>query len=79
MFPVRVAVESVRSSHCVSCANDGHLLIDTYAIVAGSTLLNQLVETVLSALGHPHLAANARGRCFFVLFLLLLLLIQISI
>ncbi|PAV57213.1 hypothetical protein WR25_11454 [Diploscapter pachys] len=61
MFPVRVAVESVRSSHCVSCANDGHLLIDTYAIVAGSTLLNQLVETVLSALGHPHLAANARG------------------
>ncbi|CAD6189331.1 unnamed protein product [Caenorhabditis auriculariae] len=61
MFPVRVTVETVRAQHCLSCAHDGHVLIDTYAIVSGSTALNQLVETVLSALGHPQLATNARG------------------
>ncbi|CAB3400408.1 unnamed protein product [Caenorhabditis bovis] len=61
MFPVRVAVETVRAQHCLTCAHDGHVLVDTYAIVSGTTSLNQLVETVLSALGHPNLAANARG------------------
>ncbi|XGW34869.1 hypothetical protein V3C99_018708 [Haemonchus contortus] len=61
MFPVRVAVETVRAQHCLSCAHDGHILVDTYAIVSGTTVLSQLVETVLSALGHPQLALNARG------------------
>ena len=62
MFPLRVAVETVRASHCLSCAHDGHILIDTYAIVSGSTVLSSLVDTVLSALGHPQLALNARGE-----------------
>ncbi|VDO56174.1 unnamed protein product [Haemonchus placei] len=62
MFPVRVAVETVRAQHCLSCAHDGHILVDTYAIVSGTTVLSQLVETVLSALGHPQLALNARGK-----------------
>ncbi|CAI4225717.1 unnamed protein product [Auanema sp. JU1783] len=61
MFPVRVAVETVRTQNCLTCASDGHILIDTYAIVSGTTLLNQLVDTVLSALGHPQLAVNAKG------------------
>ncbi|CAI5454645.1 unnamed protein product [Caenorhabditis angaria] len=61
MFPVRVVVETVRAQHCLTCAHDGHILVETYAIVSGSTVLNQLVDTVLSALGHPQLAANARG------------------
>lgn len=64
MFPVRVTVETVRAHHCLSCAHDGHILVDTYAIVSGSTVLSQLVETVLSALGHPQLALNARGNEF---------------
>ena len=62
MFPLRVAVETVRATHCLSCAHDGHILIDTYAIVSGSTVLSSLVDTVLSALGHPQLAINARGE-----------------
>ncbi|CAJ0933600.1 unnamed protein product, partial [Mesorhabditis belari] len=61
MFPVRVAVETVRPEHCISCAHEGHRLLDTYAVVSGSTNLSQLVETVLSALGHPQLAMNSRG------------------
>ncbi|GMT04862.1 hypothetical protein PENTCL1PPCAC_27036, partial [Pristionchus entomophagus] len=61
MFPVRVSVETVRPAHCLSCSHDGQPLLDTYAIVSGHTLLNQLVDTVLSTLGHPHLAVNSRG------------------
>lgn len=62
MFPLRVVVESVRPQHCLSCARDGHTLVDSYAIVSGATLLSQLVETVLSALGMPQLAVNSRGE-----------------
>ncbi|GMR31904.1 hypothetical protein PMAYCL1PPCAC_02099 [Pristionchus mayeri] len=61
MFPVRVSVETVRPAHCLSCSHEGQPLLDTYAIVSGHTLLNQLVDTVLSTLGHPHLAVNSRG------------------
>ncbi|KAK6112599.1 putative integral membrane protein [Brugia pahangi] len=61
MFPVRVVVESVRPQHCLTCARDGHMLVDSYAIVSGATLLSQLVDTVLSALGMPQLAVNSKG------------------
>ncbi|KAF8383253.1 dve-1 [Pristionchus pacificus] len=61
MFPVRVSVETVRPAHCLTCSHEGQPLLDTYAIVSGHTLLNQLVDTVLSTLGHPHLAVNSRG------------------
>lgn len=37
------------------------MLVDSYAIVSGATLLSQLVDTVLSALGMPQLAVNSRG------------------
>ncbi|CAG9538271.1 unnamed protein product [Cercopithifilaria johnstoni] len=60
MFPVRVVVESVRPQHCLTCARDGHMLVDSYAIVSGATLLSQLVDTVLSALGMPQLAVNSK-------------------
>uniref|UniRef100_A0A914RHF4 ULD domain-containing protein n=1 Tax=Parascaris equorum TaxID=6256 RepID=A0A914RHF4_PAREQ len=46
MFPVRVVVESVRPQHCLTCAHDGHMLVDSYAIVSGATLLSQLVDTI---------------------------------
>ncbi|KHN88240.1 hypothetical protein Tcan_05749 [Toxocara canis] len=62
MFPVRVVVESVRPQHCLTCAHDGHMLVDSYAIVSGATLLSQLVDTVLSALGMPQLAVNSREK-----------------
>ncbi|VDK47058.1 unnamed protein product [Anisakis simplex] len=61
MFPVRVVVESVRPQHCLTCAHDGHMLVDSYAIVSGATSLSQLVDTVLSALGMPQLAVHSRG------------------
>ncbi len=61
MFPVRVLVESVRAQHCLSCAHDGHLLLDSYAVVSGHTLLSQLVDTVLSALGLSQLAVHSKG------------------
>ncbi|GMT32530.1 hypothetical protein PFISCL1PPCAC_23827, partial [Pristionchus fissidentatus] len=61
MFPVRVSVESVRPAHCLTCSHDGQPMMDTYAIVSGHTLLSQLVDTVLSTLGMPHLAVNSRG------------------
>ncbi|CAJ0583239.1 unnamed protein product, partial [Mesorhabditis spiculigera] len=61
MFPVRVAVETVRPQACITCANEGHRFLETFAVVSGSTNLSQLVETVLSALGHPQLAMNSRG------------------
>lgn len=61
MFPMRVIVETVRSQQCLSCSNDGHMITDTYAIVAGTTTLNQLVDTVLAALGHSSMSTTARG------------------
>uniref|UniRef100_A0A1I7S6B8 Homeobox domain-containing protein n=2 Tax=Bursaphelenchus xylophilus TaxID=6326 RepID=A0A1I7S6B8_BURXY len=61
MFPVRVLVETVRPQHCLSCANDGQLVADTYAIISGDTQLNNIVDTVLSALGMPQLIADSRG------------------
>ncbi|CCD71636.1 Homeobox protein dve-1 [Caenorhabditis elegans] len=61
MFPMRVIVETVRSQHCLTCSNEGHMITDTYAIVAGTTTLNQLVETVLAALGHSSMSTSARG------------------
>lgn len=67
MFPVRVLVESVRPNHCLTCANDGQILVDTYTIINQHTQLNNVVETVLSTLGFPHLIQDSRGRynCFF--------------
>jgi hypothetical protein len=61
MFPVRVLVETVRPQHCLTCSHDGQPVVDTYAIVSGHTVLNQLVESVLNALGMPHLIAESRG------------------
>ncbi|KAF1745703.1 hypothetical protein GCK72_022150 [Caenorhabditis remanei] len=61
MFPMRVIVETVRSQHCLTCSHEGHMITDTYAIVAGTTTLNQLVDTVLAALGHSSMANSARG------------------
>uniref|UniRef100_A0A7E4VXT0 Homeobox domain-containing protein n=1 Tax=Panagrellus redivivus TaxID=6233 RepID=A0A7E4VXT0_PANRE len=61
MFPVRVLVETVRPQHCLSCSHDGQPIIDTYAIVSGQTVLNQLVESVLGALGMSQLIADSRG------------------
>ncbi|VDK62709.1 unnamed protein product [Onchocerca ochengi] len=71
MFPVRVVVESVRPQHCLTCARDGHMLVDSYAIVSGATLLSQLVDTVLSALGMPQLAVNSKGSLSIFAFLTL--------
>lgn len=61
MFPMRVIVETVRSQNCLNCAHEGHMITDTYAIVAGTTTLNQLVDTVLAALGHSSMSTSARG------------------
>ncbi|KAI6224264.1 hypothetical protein M3Y99_01416400 [Aphelenchoides fujianensis] len=61
MFPVRVLVESVRPNHCLTCAHDGQVLNDTYAIINSHTQLNNVVETVLSALGMPQLIQDSRG------------------
>ncbi|KAE9551981.1 hypothetical protein FO519_004805 [Halicephalobus sp. NKZ332] len=61
MFPVRVLVETVRPQHCLSCSHDGQPIVDTYAVVSGQTVLNQLVESVLNALGMPHLVPDSRG------------------
>ncbi|ULT79366.1 hypothetical protein L5515_016070 [Caenorhabditis briggsae] len=61
MFPMRVIVETVRSQHCLSCSHEGHMITDTYAIVAGTTTLSQLVDTVLAALGHSSMSTSARG------------------
>ncbi|VDN50529.1 unnamed protein product [Dracunculus medinensis] len=60
MFPVRVVVESVRPQHCLTCSREGHMLADSYAIVSGATLLSQLVDTVLGALGMPQLALHSK-------------------
>lgn len=68
MFPVRVLVETVRPQHCLSCSNDGQLVADTYAIISGDTQLNNMVDTVLSALGMPQLIADSRGKASFLLF-----------
>lgn len=67
MFPLRVLVESVRPQHCISCAHDGQIVLDTYAIVSGQTPLNQLNDSVLSALGLPHLIQDSRGNLFYSL------------
>ncbi|KAL7075332.1 hypothetical protein ACQ4LE_005857 [Meloidogyne hapla] len=61
MFPVRVLVETVRSQHCIGCAHDGNPLVDTFAVVGGQTMLCQLVETVLAALGLPQLVQDSKG------------------
>ncbi|CAI2355610.1 unnamed protein product [Caenorhabditis sp. 36 PRJEB53466] len=61
MFPMRVIVETVRTQHCLTCSHEGHMVTDTYAIVAGTTTLNQLVDTVLAALGHSNMSTSARG------------------
>uniref|UniRef100_A0A914KTL7 Homeobox domain-containing protein n=1 Tax=Meloidogyne incognita TaxID=6306 RepID=A0A914KTL7_MELIC len=61
MFPVRVLVETVRSQHCIGCAHDGNPLVDTFAVVGGQTMLSQLVETVLAALGLPQLIQDSKG------------------
>lgn len=61
MFPVRVIVETVRPQHCLSCAHEGSQMLDTFAIVSGQTMLGQLVDTVLSALGLPQLIEDSRG------------------
>lgn len=63
MFPLRVLVESVRPQHCISCAHGGQAILDTYAIVSGQTPLSQLNDSVLSALGLPHLIHDSRGKC----------------
>ena len=65
MFPVRVLVETVRPQHCLSCSHDGQPIVDTYAVVSGQTVLNQLVESVLNALGMPNLVPDSRGESFF--------------
>uniref|UniRef100_A0A914KQW4 ULD domain-containing protein n=1 Tax=Meloidogyne incognita TaxID=6306 RepID=A0A914KQW4_MELIC len=62
MFPVRVLVETVRSQHCIGCAHDGNPLVDTFAVVGGQTMLSQLVETVLAALGLPQLIQDSKGE-----------------
>ncbi|CAK5018130.1 unnamed protein product [Meloidogyne enterolobii] len=62
MFPVRVLVETVRSQHCIGCAHDGNPLVDTFAVVGGQTMLSQLVETVLAALGLPQLIQDSKGK-----------------
>lgn len=62
MFPVRVLVETVRPAHCLGCAHDGNALVDTFAVVGGQTMLCQLVETVLAALGLPQLVQDSKGR-----------------
>lgn len=64
MFPVRVVVESVRPQHCLTCSREGHMLADSYAIVSGATLLSQLVDTVLGALGMPQLALHSKGKSY---------------
>lgn len=61
MFPVRVLVETVRPAHCLGCAHDGNALVDTFAVVGGQTMLCQLVETVLAALGLPQLVQDSKG------------------
>uniref|UniRef100_A0AC34R5C3 Homeobox domain-containing protein n=1 Tax=Panagrolaimus sp. JU765 TaxID=591449 RepID=A0AC34R5C3_9BILA len=61
MFPVRVLVETVRPQHCLGCSHDGQPIVDTYAVVSGQTVLNQLVESVLNALGMAHLVPDSRG------------------
>ncbi|KAI6192118.1 hypothetical protein M3Y97_00301800 [Aphelenchoides bicaudatus] len=61
MFPVRVVVESVRPNHCLTCAHEGQTLVDTYTIINQHTQLHNVVETVLSALGMPHLIQDSRG------------------
>ncbi|KAI6204944.1 hypothetical protein M3Y94_00736000 [Aphelenchoides besseyi] len=61
MFPVHVLVESVRPNHCLTCAHDGNVINDTYAIINAHTQLNNVVETVLSALGMPQLVQDSRG------------------
>jgi hypothetical protein len=55
-------VETVRSQHCLGCAHDGNTLVDTFAVVGGQTMLSQLVETVLSALGLPQLVQDSKGE-----------------
>ncbi|KAL3102672.1 hypothetical protein niasHT_027760 [Heterodera trifolii] len=61
MFPVRVLVETVRTQHCLGCAHDGNPVVDTFAVVGGQTMLCQLVETVLSALGLPQFIQDSKG------------------
>jgi len=61
MFPVRVLVESVRPNHCLTCANEGQVIADTYTIINCHTQLNNVVDTVLSTLGMPHLIQDSRG------------------
>ncbi|KAI1723461.1 ubiquitin-like oligomerization domain of SATB domain-containing protein [Ditylenchus destructor] len=61
MLPMHVLVEQVRPQHCLSCAHDGQPLLDTFAIVSGQTMLSELVDTVLSALGMPQLIQDSRG------------------
>ena len=66
MFPIRVVVESVRSGECCRCTDTGNTVVDSYAIVNGQTPLNQLVDTVLTALGLQQMASGAKGTLYII-------------
>ena len=68
MFPIRVVVESVRSGECCRCSYTGNSVIESYAIVNGQTPINQLVDTVLTALGLQQLATAAKGSSIFIVY-----------
>lgn len=62
MFPIRCLVETVSDGQCAQCSiSGGTVIADSYAIVAGQTPLNQLVDTVLTALGLQNLSYGAKG------------------
>lgn len=63
MFPLRCIVQRVVDSECISCASSerNETLIDTFTIIPGGTLLDDLVETVLHAVGYDKLMPYSKG------------------
>lgn len=64
MFPLRCIVQRVADSECISCASSerNETLIDTFTIIPGGTLLDDLVETVLHAVGYDKLMPYSKGK-----------------
>lgn len=67
MFPLRCIVQRVSETECISCASieRNETLIDTFTIIPGGTQLDDLVETVLHALGYSKLVPYSKGKQFF--------------
>jgi hypothetical protein len=64
MFPLRCIVQRVSEAECISCASieRNETLIDTFTIIPGGTQLDDLVETVLHALGYNKLVPYSKGK-----------------